>query len=111
MSYSIFKYLKTVRNVYENEAKLSIFQADFIDRGAINLARAGTRKDTCSDSATLSAEQELTFHILMPFFFFFKQLKTTPTPTWKQKHDLVVLKAGSESVESKVSKVEIASTF
>lgn len=42
MSYSIFKCLKTVRNVYENEAKTSFFQADFIDRGVINLARTGT---------------------------------------------------------------------
>lgn len=44
MSYSIFKCLKTVRNVYENEAKMSFLQADFIDRGVINLARTGTCK-------------------------------------------------------------------
>lgn len=44
MSYNIFKCLKKCGNVYENEAELNFFQADFIDKGATNLVRAGTRK-------------------------------------------------------------------
>lgn len=44
MSYSIFTCLKKCENVHKNEAKLNIFQADFIDKGATNLARTGTCK-------------------------------------------------------------------
>lgn len=42
MSYSIFTCLEKCENVHENEAKLKIFQADFTDKGATNLARTGT---------------------------------------------------------------------
>lgn len=44
MSYTIFTSLKKRGNVHENEVKLNIFQADFTDKGATNLARKGTCK-------------------------------------------------------------------
>lgn len=44
MSYSIVTCLKKCANVYENEAKLNIFQADFTDKVETNLARTGTCK-------------------------------------------------------------------
>lgn len=44
MSDSIFTCLKKCGNVQENEAKLNIFQADFSDKGATNLARKGICK-------------------------------------------------------------------
>lgn len=77
MSYSIVTCLKKRANVYENEAKLNIFQADFTDKGETNLARTGTCKVVMHAASWLGWVLNGNWHFIFLHgsLFFFKAIK------------------------------------